>query len=69
MNQDQINRDRLLTEVHSDMKHIVSWAKKHDVDDNDRFASIHKDIDNGKKVIYGAAGVIVFIEFITKVIK
>ena len=69
MNQDQINRDRLLTEVHSDMKHIVTWAKKHDVDDDSRFANIRKDIEVGKRVVYGAIGALVVIEFIIKIVK
>ena len=37
MNQDQIDRDRMLTEVHSDVTYIRKWADKHEKDDDIRF--------------------------------
>lgn len=69
MNQDQIERDRLLTEVHSDMKHLVSWSQKHDKNDDDRFEAISHDIEWGKKIIWMAVGIVIFIEFMSRLIK
>jgi hypothetical protein len=67
MNQDQIDRDRLLSEVHANTKHIVTWAEKHDADDTGRFEKMDDRIRWTEKVLYGALGIFLFIEFITKV--
>ena len=69
VNNDWIERDRLLSEVHSDMKHMVKWAQEHNEDDNKRFALVYKEIELGKKVLWGCAGVLVTIEFLIKLIK
>lgn len=69
MNQDQVDRDRLLTEVHSDVKHIVLWSKKHDEDDTERFEELNKRVRWAEKMLYGAIGVFVMIEFLFKAIK
>ena len=66
MNQDQINRDRLLTEVHQDVKHIVAWAKQHDEDDDTRFATVSTDISWGKKIIFMGIGALAIIELIVR---
>lgn len=66
---DWIERDRLLSEVHSDCKHIVQWAKDHTSDDEKRFEKVNKDIDNGKKIVYGGLGAFALIEFIMKFLK
>lgn len=39
-NQDQIERDRLLTEVHSDVKHLVANFNIHTKNDEDSFKSM-----------------------------
>lgn len=69
MTEDWIERDRLLTEVHSDMKHLVKWSKDHNDDDNRRFALVTKEIEVGKKVLWGGVGVLAAVEFIMKLIK
>jgi hypothetical protein len=69
MNQDQIERDRLLTEVHSDVRHIVDWSKKHDDQDTIRFDSMDKRLKWAEKIGYGFIGVIVFIEFLSKILN
>jgi hypothetical protein len=53
MSQQEIQRDRLLTEVHNDMKHVVKWTEEHDRDDKQRFA----DVNN--KLLYGAIALII----------
>lgn len=40
MNQDQIERDRLLTEVHQDVKHLVKNFDIHIDDDTKQFKSL-----------------------------
>lgn len=62
MSQDQIERDRLLTEVHSDIKHIVTWSKKHDVDDDTRFEKLDGRLKWAERMCYGAIGVYIFIQ-------
>ena len=69
MNSDWVERDRLLTEVHSDVKHIAEWAKKHDVEDIARFSLVTKEIEVGKKVLWGGVGILAFIEIVTKFFK
>ena len=69
MNSDWIERDRLLSEVHSDVKHIAEWAKKHDGEDIFRFAIVTKEIEVGKKVLWGGIGIMAFIEIVTKFFK
>ena len=60
MNQDQIDRDRMLTEVHTNVKHIVDWSKAHDEKDDTRFASIQSKVDWTTKICYiGIGGAIV----------
>ena len=69
MNQDDINRDRLLTEVHSDVRHMVEWAEKHDKLDDIRFTRIEKDQAWQNKILYGCVGVVVFIELFAKLFR
>lgn len=69
MNQDQINRDRLLSEVHSDVKHILKWSEDHTKEDAERFDSIDKRIKWAEKILYGALGVFLFVEFLVKFSK
>lgn len=69
VDRDWVERDRLLSEVHSDVKHIAEWAKKHDEDDTKRFALINKEIESGKKVLWGGVGIIAFLELFSKFFK
>ena len=63
MNQDQIDRDRLLTEVHANVKQIVVWAEKHDKLDTERFSEVKKQIGWMQKVLFMGLGAWTF--FIT----
>lgn len=44
MSQDNINRDRMLTEVHTTVLYIKKWAEDHDEKDERRFSDINKKI-------------------------
>lgn len=61
-------RDKII-ETHTDVKHLVQWAKEHTIEDNARFKVVHEKIALGEKIIYGAMGVFIFIEIIIKFIK
>lgn len=63
---DWLKRDRMLTEVHSDMKHLVEWSKSHDTLDNNRFKAASDRIDWLEKVAYLGIGGIVVMEVIIK---
>lgn len=71
MSEDEVyqKRDLLLAEMHTDIKHIVSWTEKHEVEDDNRFKEVKADIELGKKFLYGAFGIFVAVEFLTKFIK
>ena len=53
---DWIERDRLLTEVHQDMKHLLSWTETHEQSDNSRFELANKRITWVEKVAYLGIG-------------
>ena len=69
MDKDWVERDRLLTEVHSDVKHIVKWSIDHNKEDNDRFAVVTKEIESGKKILWGGVGIIGFLQLVSRFIK
>lgn len=69
MNQDQRERDRLLTETHSNVSHLLKSFDGHVNEDRESFDGIRKDMEFQKKVIYGCVGVFVFLEFVVKFIK
>ena len=59
----------LLIEIKGDVKHIVEWSKSHDASDIKRFDSMDKRMKWAEKMLYGAVGVFVMVEFLTKIIK
>lgn len=74
--QDWIERDRLLSEVHSDIKHVIEWTKTHTKMDDDRhgdnlnkFDKINASVAFHSKIIYGALGIVGFIEVVSKFLK
>lgn len=69
MNQDQIDRDRLLTETHSNVKHIAEWCEGHDDKDDKRFEKVNHEIESGKKLVWGGVGVIAAFEFLARFLK
>lgn len=67
MSQDSIERDRILSEVHADVKHIMKWTQDHEERDNVRFEKIEKGMVWQNKILYGLVGVYVFVQFIASV--
>ena len=59
----------LITEMHTDIKHLVKTVESHMIQDDVRFKKIDEDNDFLKKVVYGGIGIIIFVEFLTKFIK
>lgn len=62
-------RDIMMARMDENLQHLVRWSKDHTVDDDLRFKDIKRDIETGKKFLYGALGAILLIEFFTKFIK
>lgn len=52
-NENYDNRDRLLGEIHQNIKSVSEWCKSHDLKDDARF----KEINN--KLLYGAVAIVV----------
>lgn len=52
-NEEYQNRDRLLGEIHSDVKNISKWCAAHDLEDEKRF----KDVNS--KLLYGALAIVI----------
>lgn len=69
MSQSEIDRDRMITEMHSDLKHLVKNFDAHTVQDDTRQKEITGKIEFHQKIIYCGIGVIAFIEFFSRVIK
>ena len=69
MNNDWIERDRLLSEVHADMKHLVEWAKSHDKSDNEKFKLIGDRVTWIEKVAYTGIGGLVVLNVFLKLIN
>jgi len=59
----------ILIEIRSDLKNLSALVKSHVEDDTTRFNKVDKKIEFQERIIYGAIGAFVFIEFITKVVK
>lgn len=59
----------LLQQIANDLKHVVKWVEKHDLDDTKRFDKVEKEMEFGKRILYGGVGIIVFVEFVFKFIK
>ena len=69
LNNDWIERDRLLSEVHTDMKHLVEWAKTHDRSDNEKFKVIGDRVSWIEKVAYTGIGGLAVLHVLFRLIK
>lgn len=58
-----------MMEVHNDIKHIVSWSKDHDDQDDKRFESVNKKVDWTTKVAYMGLGGLAVIQVLINFIK
>ena len=63
MNQDQVNRDRLLTEVHTNVTNLVQTLSDHVKKDDLIQKEIKADLKFQQKIFYGLIGVWVFVQF------
>jgi len=62
-------RDMLLTEIHSDIRHLVKAYDKHVQDDKDYQESNDKKVEFHSKVIYCSVGALALFQLILKVLK
>ena len=69
VDKDWIERDRLLSKMDSKLDHIVKWSNEHTIDDNKRFELVTKEIEVGKRILWGSIGVLIAFEFLMKVMK
>ena len=69
MERDWLERDRLLTEVHADMKYFLKWADEHDRSDNHRFEKANSRIGFVEKIAYCGIGGLATLEIVLKIIK
>lgn len=59
----------LLIEIHSDLRNFLKNFENHLREDRENFAEINKKLDFQQKIVYGGMGILLFVEFIVKVIK
>ena len=59
----------LLTQIDTKLSILLNSFDKHIIDDKEQFAEIKKRLSFGEKIIYGAVGIIAFIELAAKIIK
>ena len=71
MSEDEIyqKRDIMLARMDENIQHIKEFTINHPKEDDARFKEVKADIELGKKFLYGAMGIFVAVEFITKFIK
>lgn len=69
MNQNEMERDRLLTEVHSDVKHLVKSFDYHLVEDNSNFKSLRDGQKFLERIVYGALGMAALVTFLAQFVK
>ena len=63
MGEDQVERDRLLTEVHTNVGHLLEGFQAHLTDDKEQFAAIRKSLSILFKSLWtclGAGAVILY---------
>lgn len=64
-----IELDRLIRETHGDVRHLVKDFTEHKKDDKINFKELKDGQEWSRKIIYGALGIVAFIEFWAKVSK
>jgi len=67
MSDDWVTRDRLLTEVHSDVRNLVSKLSDHVKQDDNVQTEIKRELKFHNKIIYGALGILAALNLITKI--
>lgn len=69
MDRDAVERDRLLTELHADMKYLVKTMDAHVLLDEKRFEEVRDKIEFHQKMVYGFIGIIGFVEVLLRFTK
>lgn len=69
LDKDWVERDRLLSEVHANVGHLVDWAKTHDKEDKDRFGLANARISWLEKVVYLGIGGLAMLNILVSIIK
>lgn len=76
MSQDSVNRDRLLERLDTNVSFLVQSEKNitqalvdHAKVDDIRFNKIDRTLQFQSKILYGALGIVLFIEFLVKAYK
>jgi len=69
MDKDWLERDRMLSEIHTNMKHMTEWAKSHDQSDNDRFKIANSRVAWIEKIAYMGIGGLAVLQIILKVVN
>lgn len=75
MTSDNELRDKII-ETHNDVKHLVKNFDQHIDEDEQKhrdnilkFDAINKTLGFQQKIIYGALGIVAFLEFISKFVR
>jgi len=68
VDKDWLERDRMLSEIHTDMKHLTDWAKSHDQSDNNRFQIVEKRITWIEKTVWVGIGGLSLIMIVLKLV-
>ena len=69
LTQMDIELDRMIRETHGDVKHLVNDFTDHKRQDKIDFKELKDGQEFSRKIIYGALGIIGFIEFWAKISK
>lgn len=66
MSEFDLQRDRLITEMHSDIKHLVKKFDDHAESDEKQFKKQGDNILWLQRVIYMGLGIVAFLQFVKK---
>jgi len=69
VDRDWLERDRMLSEIHTDVKYVMKWIDEHDRADDKRFDKISGRISIIEKVCYCGIGGFAIIELFFKFLK
>lgn len=58
-----------MMEMHSNLKHMVTWSENHDEQDNERFREANKKVDMVTKVAYMGIGGLAVLQVVISFLK
>lgn len=68
VDKDWLDRDRLLSDIDANVKQMVKWAERHDVEDDTRFKAANDRIAWIEKVAWTGIGGLAVLNILLKVI-